>query len=113
MSRAYTFIDRNIYLIRGKFKVAVVRRPKTLGGWFGSLKEAIKERDAIEAATKKKRNGPIPGGYRRDMQALRAERRAAGMCLRCGDEAPVPGLVTCRSCLDTHNLKRRIKLYGR
>ncbi len=103
-------VSRNIHLLGGKYRVLITRRPKNVyGGRFSTLSEAIAARDRIE------RNLPARKPWacteiktaRRTVQQLRAERKAAGLCISCGDEPPKSGCVSCQSCLDVLNFKRR------
>ncbi len=40
---------------------------------------------------------------------LRACRKAAGMCLRCGDPHPLPGRTMCQACNDAYNARGRTR----
>lgn len=108
---SYVLVDRNIHFTQGMFRVLITRRPKNIyGGRFGTLADAQRKRDALEAAHPK---GQIKGrrkqGPRRTTQLLRSERRAAGLCQECGTEAPKQGCVICQPCLTFSASKRRAK----
>ena len=100
--------NANVYLVCGRYKVAVVRRPLVLGGWFETLEEAIANRDCIEATSaKRKIANPTPKSIQ--AAAVRARFKAAGLCACCGLQKPAAGRVTCQGCLDTIRLKRWAK----
>lgn len=101
-------VARNIYSIEGRYKVMVTRRPKAIfGGRFNTIAEAVSARDAIESSTPKRRPGAARKANRRTVRLLREERKAAGLCMSCGDEAPAAGLLSCRACLDIARDSRR------
>ncbi len=106
----YSRVERNIQFRRGRYCVAITRRPRTIyGGEFDKLEKARQVRDEIEAEAIALKPWGIRGKLvekRRTQTQLRMERRAAGLCQVCGDEPFKAGCVTCQSCLDFQTAKR-------
>ena len=111
MSENYQRADRNIYRRgAGDFRVVLTRNGRNVyGGRFPTIEQARERRTELE-----REQAPAkPWGYtgkipqRHSIQQKRAARRADGLCIICGDDAPAPGLASCRGCLDVRNFKRR------
>jgi hypothetical protein len=65
-------VTRNIFLLSGKYRVLITRRPKNIyGGRYESLSEAIMIRDRLEREHTPGKAGAKCKTFHRTMQVLR------------------------------------------
>lgn len=100
---------RNIRRVRGGYLVRVTRRPREiLRGPFHFLAAAIAERDWIESNYHRGRPGGRLKAHPRTAKVLYEERKAQGLCTRCGDSPARPGRVECAECARVHAAKTKL-----
>jgi len=103
-------VERNIQLIRGKYRALISRKGRSIyGGEHETLHAARCARAKLEkehpaTIRRKPTNEERLERMRKYMRKVRKKREASGLCPQCGDEPPAKDRSTCFSCALTHQM---------